>query len=221
MKFDINNPAFLQIAGASAPQSFIVIHTEQEDQAIFGITSDGAVRIKTIKDGKTKITSYPDGLDIGDVLFQFSNDANTDIFIYGKITEISVSDDVNVSGVTGVQTKSCESLISASISGCDNITDLDFSSNIYVDHLSVSGNTNLVSLNISNCLDLEALFLVGCSKLTEIVAVGMNESTARTLDEHISDLGSESITGTIVVRQGEPYDIQQAADRAGWTVIYQ
>lgn len=221
MKFDINNPAFLQIAGASAPQSFIVIYTEQEDQAIFGITSDGAVRIKTIKDGKTKITSYPDGLDIDDFLFQFSNDANTDIFIYGKITKIGVSDDVNISGVTGVQTKSCESLIRAYISGCDNITDLDFSSNIYVEYLSLSGNTNLVSLNISNCLELEYLYLDGCDNLTEIVAVGMNEYTAGILEEHIHRLGGGDITGTIVVRQEESYNIEQIAEQSGWTVIYQ
>ena len=221
MRFDINNPAFLQSAGALVPQSFIVIRTEQEDQAIFGITSDGAVRIKTIKDGKTKITSYPDGLNIDDVIFRFSNDANTDIFIYGKITRISVSDEVDVSGVTGIQTKSCESLIRAFISGCENITDLDFSSNIYIDYLSLSGNANLASLNISNCLELDSLSLTGCTKLTEIVAVGMNEYTAGTLEQHISDLGSESITGTIVVRQEESYDIEDAADQAGWTVIYQ
>ena len=221
MKFDINNPAFLQSAGALVPQSFIAIRTEQEDQAIFGITSDGAVRIKTIKDGKTKITSYPDGLNIDDVLFRLSNDANTDIFIYGKIIGISVSDDVDVTGVTSVQTKSCESLISASMSGCENLIDLDFSSNIYIDYLSIGNIPNLVSLNISNCLELEYLDLQGCTSLTNIVAVGMNEYTAGILEQHMTDLGRDGITGTIVLRQGETYGLEQVADNAGWTVIYQ
>lgn len=221
MKFNINNPAFLQIAGAIAPKSFIVIHTEQEDQAIFSLKSDGAVRIKTIKDGKTKITSYPDGLDIDEILFQFSNDANTDIFIYGKITDISVSDDVDVSGVTEVQTNSCESLIFASISGCENITDLDFSSNIHIYQLYIDGNTNLVSLNISNCLELGIFNLGGCDNLTEIVAVGMNEYTAGILKEHIHRLGGGDVTGTIVVRQEESYGIEQVAEQSGWNVIYQ
>lgn len=219
MKFDINNPAFLQIAGASAPQSFIAIHTEQEDQAIFGIKSDGAVRIKTIKDGKTKITSYPDGLAIEDVKFQLYNDANTDIFIYGKITEISVSDDVDVTGVTSVQTKSCESLTRATIAGCE-ITDLDFSSNFNINYLAID-LVEMVSLNISNCLGLEHLSLLGCNKLTEIFAVGMNEDTAGVLERYIDDAGHEGITGTIVVRQGESYGIEQAAGYAGWTVEYQ
>lgn len=221
MKFNIQNPAFMQSAGARPPQSFIVIHTEQENQDIFGLISDGAVRIKTIKDGKTKITSYPDGLNIVDALFSLSNDANTDIFIYGEITEISVSDDVNVSGVTDVKTKSCESLIKVSMGGCENITDLDFSSNINIDYLTVGNNISLVSLNISNCHELEYLYLTGCSNLTEIFAVGINEYTAGILEQHILDLGEEDITGTIVVRQEESYGIQQAADLAGWTVIYQ
>lgn len=173
MKFDIKNPDFLQAAGNH--RMVMRMTTSIENQAFFGMSANGVVYIDSIKNGEKvrKILVNPDNESV-----TIENDANTEIVVYGKVTDLIATDDNNT-GLTSLDVSKNTDLTTLECSGNIGLTSLDLSNNTALTHLScnacagltsldVSKNTNLTNLDCANCNGLTSLDLSKNAALTRL-----------------------------------------------------
>lgn len=117
MKFDINNPVFLQAAGSVSTESSIVARFTT-NEVIFQINrgTGGIVSITLTLDGE--LTTYSDDIDTDTGELLLIADAGTNITIRGDITSLTdAKDDGIYTALEYLDISKCRSLESLSLSG--------------------------------------------------------------------------------------------------------
>ena len=151
MRFGINNPAFLQ-AGGNSP-SFIRMTTSVEDQAFNNLSASGVVYIDSVKNGEKVRQTLVNPNDASVIV---SNDANTEIVVYGRVTLLDVGVDLN-SGITSLDVSKSTALTTLECYDCKGLTSLDVSKNAALTTLDCN-NTDLTSLDVSKNTALTELY---------------------------------------------------------------
>ena len=197
IKMNLNNPAFLQMAGnaqAQAKEYISFVDTGGNPQ--IKLSCDGGLRIVSTYNGK-KITQTLSNISQQAVSIQ--SDPNTEIFIYGKVTvfDTIVSRPGGTTKISELNTLYAKSL-----------TYLDCNSN-QITSLDVSENTALTTLI---CDDIETLLAID--------GIGVNENVATSIAGAITN--ATSVDGTVTLRQGDEFNqtIIDAAMDKGWDVQY-
>ena len=156
MKFNLNNPAFLQAGGNSLFSMRMT--TSIENQEFFELSANGVVYIDSIKNGvkvrKTLVSPDAERVTI-------ENDADTEIVVWGAVTNLVASDDGNT-GLTSLDVSKNTALTFLGCSGCTGLTSLDVSKNTALIELVCSGCTGLTSLDVSKSIALTFLECVDC-----------------------------------------------------------
>ena len=206
MKFNLNNPAFLQMAGNSTFSMRMT--TSVENQEFFELSANGVVYIDSVKNGvkvrKTLVS--PD-----EEFVAIENDANTEIVILGEVTVLNASDDGNT-GLTSIDVSKNPALTELNFGGCTSLislnvqnpalaelsctktglTSIDLSktpalTEFYCNYtrltsLDVSKNTELTYLALKNCTELILLDIQNTELLADgylFVDLGTNLTTLR------------------------------------------
>lgn len=184
MKFDINNPAFLQAAGNNQKIQSITRFVLTEDSGgSIDLSSNGTVTVQYIQGGERVSDTY-------------SNLNNTPITvptgvlitIYGAITEINpyagemLFESIDVSestalkvlccnDTTSVQSldlSKCTSLEKLYLSYCAGLESLDVTKCIALKELNCNGCGLLSSLDVSHNTNLETLILSYCNAMADL-----------------------------------------------------
>ena len=239
IKMNLNNPAFLQMAGnaqAQAKEYISFVDTGGNPQ--IKLSCDGGLRIVSTYNGK-KITQTLSNISQQAVSIQ--SDPNTEIFIYGKVTVFDTivsrpGGTTKISELNTLYAKSltyldCNSnqLTSLDVSEntaltnlyCDinQLTSLDVSANTALTDLSC-GSNQLTSLDVSANTALTDLYCGSNSTLLTIDGIGVDESVATNIASAITY--ATSVDGTVTLRQGDEFNqtIIDAAMDKGWDVQY-
>ena len=184
MRFGINNPAFLQ-AGGNSP-SFIRMTTSVEDQAFNNLSASGVVYIDSVKNGEKVRQTLVNPNDASVIV---SNDANTEIVVYGRVTLLDVGVDLN-SGITSLDVSKSTALTTLECYDCKGLTSLDVSKNAALTTLDCN-NTDLTSLDVSKNT---ALTTLDCGN-TDFTSLDVSKNTAlTTLDCSYTDLTSLDVS---------------------------
>ena len=239
MKMNLNNPAFLQMAGnaqAQAKEYISFVDTGGNPQ--IKLSCDGGLRIVSTYNGK-KITQTLSNISQQAVSIQ--SDPNTEIFIYGKVTvfDTIVSRPGGTTKISELNTLYAKSLTYLDCNS-NQITSLDVSENTALTYLGcsynqltsldVSANTALTDLNCKSnqltSLDVSentALTTLICDDIETLLAIdgiGVNENVATSIAGAITN--ATSVDGTVTLRQGDEFNqtIIDAAMDKGWDVQY-
>ena len=162
MKFDIQNPAFLQVAGNHL--KVMRMTTSVEDQEFFELSANGVVYIDSIKNGekvrKTLVSPNNEFVAI-------ENDADTEIVVWGDVTYLNAGDDGNT-GLTFLDASKNNALTHLNCISCTGLTSLDFSKNTALTSLECGYCTGLTSLDVSKNNALTSLNCYSCTGLTSL-----------------------------------------------------
>ena len=238
MKFNVNNPAFLQsasnIGGAGEYISFV---DSTGNPQIYQLSAIGDVTIQSIYNGDPISQTVTNPTDAS---IRIQSDANTEVVLFGKITKLYCQPaPIGYTHLTSIDVSHAKSLTYLNCS-TNQLTSLDVSANtaltdLYcysnqLTSLDVSANTALTYLNCSTnqltSLDVSAntaLTGLDCSNnqtLLTIDGIGVNESVADSIASAITD--ASSVDGTATLRQGDEFNqtIIDAAMEKGWDVQY-
>lgn len=195
MKFNLNNPAFLQ---AASQKSNVTLLTFSSGSPTINYGCSSEILVEFIKDGTPETMVLQPQL-YGYQAVTINSDANSTIKMKGDLTYIG--------GHSG----------SGDFSG---ITEIDVTKNIALKTLYVyTGAEGLTSIDISKNKNLSTL-LLGTASLETIRAIAINSSVANTIATTIRT--GESATGTVFLRNGDEFNstISDAATERGWTVEY-
>lgn len=238
MKFGINNPAFLQMAGNRAKPEFCVLTFSSGTPKAL-VNSVGGFDVKYMYGG-IELTKHYDGGDY--VTIELENDVATPIYLIGKITSLSGTSDFEwfrtLSSIDVSNAKSLEELwVDASqistvnlanntnlkkliARDCIYLENLDLSQNPYITSLSISNNERIGELNIMGIVNLEYFEVYNVTSLTQIKAWAVSEIVLEAVADLIGN--STSSSGTVTLRTGDPLnsDVEIAAQNKGWTVEY-
>ena len=187
------SPVFLQAASninrtPVEPVGEIKLRYNAKNQSV-ELSCDGEIEVAYIQNGVAKKDTYT---DLSSTEVYFGCDANTDVVITGKVTEIDLS--------------SKDNLTSAKISNTA-LTQLNCSSCYALTSLDLSTNTALTKLNCSNCIKVEVIY-----------ALAENSDVADAIAGLITN--AESETGTVYVNSADTHysTIETAANDKGWTI---
>lgn len=124
MKFDINNPAFLQSAGANTP-SLILLWYKNDGQKYIDLDSQTKVEVSYYRAGSVETTTYtPENGQIR-VIIPEDFDANSAVSIKGNVSSIydSLRDDIYIS-LTYIDLCDAKSLTSIELGSLDWLTEI-------------------------------------------------------------------------------------------------
>lgn len=171
MKFNVNNPAFLQAAShVDGVEKIIMMFSEANQGAT--ITSVGGITVKSIANG-VPVENVIDNPSY----VSFSSDANTPIIIEGKVTKVNGNPGSGyLEKLIYIDTEMAKSLTSLKCEGCSGMTEINVSKNIQLTDIDLSG-TPITSIDISNNKQLESLVLMQTS-ITSL-DVSNNEQLSR------------------------------------------
>ena len=197
IKMNLNNPAFLQMAGNAQAQAkeYISFVDATGNPQIFKLSAIGDVTIQSIYNGEPISQTVANPTDTG---IQIQSDANTEVVLYGKITKLY----------------------------CDpgpgyftDFTNIDVAHAKSLTYLSCGGN-QLTSLDVSANTALTDLYCDSNSTLLTIDGIGVDESVATNIASAITY--ATSVDGTVTLRQGDEFNqtIIDAAMDKGWDVQY-
>ena len=237
MKFNFNNPAWLQGAGNAQAKEYISFVDASGNPQIHQLSAIGDVSIVSTYNGvqTTQLLTSPNEETVN-----IQSDPNTQVFLYGKITKLYCDSGegtftdfttLDVSKSKSLTYLDCSSnqLTSLDLSANTALTYLDCSSN-QLTSLDLSANTALTNLrctvNQLTSLDLSAntaLTNLDCGSndyITTINAVAVNSDVASTIAGVITY--ATSVDGTVTLRQGDEFNqtIIDAAMDKGWDVQY-
>lgn len=237
MKFGINNPAFLQMAGNRKSGDTESITINLSGGGINGISGVGKITLKGSKNGEPKTVTFTDpdkesaSFDTGTVTIQ------------GAVTELDLTDNgAYMCSVSSLDLSKAHSLVRLSCRGslgalnvstcpdleflylaeCSNLGSLNASSNPKLNILRLvapgAEQTNgLRTINFINSTVLSNLILAETDVIETMYVTIPNSSVA----DAIAGAINRSVTsGTIHFRQGGEYDqtVIDAATAKGWTV---
>ena len=174
IKMNLNNPAFLQMAGnaqAQAKEYISFVDTGGNPQ--IKLSCDGGLRIVSTYNGK-KITQTLSNISQQAVSIQ--SDPNTEIFIYGKVTvfDTTVSRPGGTTKISELNTLYAKSLTYLNCNS-NQLTSLDVSEKTALTYLSCSYN-QLTSLDVSANTALTDL---NCTS-NQLTSLDVSENTALT-----------------------------------------
>ena len=172
MKMNLNNPAFLQMAGNSQAKEYIsFVDTNGNPQ--IKLSCDGDLQIISTYNGDKTIQTLS---NISQQTVSIQSDPNTEIFIYGKVTlfDTQVTYPGGTTKISELNTLYAKSLTYLNCSG-NGLTSLDVSENTALAHLNCSNN-ELTSLDVS---ENTALTYLNCNN-NELTSLDVSENTALT-----------------------------------------
>ena len=194
MKMNLNNPAFLQMAGNAQAKEYISFVASSGSPRIPILSAIGDVTVVSTYNGveTTQLLTSPNEKSVS-----VQSDPNTQVFLYGKITKFVCDPRQGQLNITTLNVTKAKSLTYLSCSS-NQLTSLD-----------VSANTALTSLSCSNNVNI-----------TAIQSVAVNSNVANSIANLISD--ATSVDGTVTLRQGDEFNqtIIDAAMDKGWDVQY-
>ena len=177
MKFDIQNPSFLQSASAKSNE-MITFVDKDGTPTIYKLSGNGEIKIISTVDGEENIRIIPSPVDFETVL---NSDAETQVTIIGKVTKMYCDPGpgtfTNISQIDLTKAKSlkvfqthydllseidvtkCLNLEDLSLNSC-RLSSIDVTKNTKLKQLSLLENS-IRSIDLSNNLDLEYLELDG------------------------------------------------------------
>ena len=237
MKFNLNNPAFLQMAG-NVPAKEYISFVDTKGNPQIKLSCDGDLQIVSTYNGDEMIQTLS---NISQQAVSIQSDPNTEIFIYSKITSFDtlVTYPGGTTKISELNTLHAKSLTYLDC-GTNQITSLDVSANTALKYLNCSNN-QLTSLDVSANTALEnlrcnsnqltsldvsantALTNLTCGNnlnITVIQSVAVNSSVANQIASLITN--ATSTTGTVTLRNGDEFNstISDAATTKGWTIEY-
>lgn len=180
MKFNLNNPAFLQMAGNAQAKEYITMVFSAADQSAI-ISAEGDLLVTTIKNGQIvdAVYSNPSSQKIS-----FEADENSVVTLTGKVKSIyGGNGPFYLSNLISIDVTHAKSLISLK-AGEAKVSSLDVSQNTALTELSI-GNA-LTSLDVSKNAALTFLS-VGSLSLTSL---DVSKNTALTY----LNIGNTAIT---------------------------
>lgn len=210
MKFDINNPAFLQAAGNNQKIQSITRFVLTEDSGgSIDLSSNGTVTVQYIQGGERVSDTYSN-LNYTPITVP----TGVLITIYGAITEINpyagemLFESIDVSestalkvlccnDTTSVQSldlSKCTSLEKLYLSYCAGLESLDVTKCIALKELNCNGCGLLTSLDVSHNTNLESLSVSYCDAMTELDI--RNTASLTELDLNDSAIRELQVAGT-------------------------
>ena len=238
MKFNIQNPAFLQAAGTvggTLETRFVLV----EGQNQIGLSSNGEVIVKSIQGGEVVRETYG---ELSNTIVTINADASTEVVIYGDVTKIDniiqypqnifasldVSKNtaltylacVNCTGLTSLDMSKNTALTYLDCNGCTGLTNLNVSKNTALTDFDCDGCTGLTSLDVSKNTALTYFVCGNCTGLTSINGIAVDSNVSTAIASAITD--ATSVDGTVTLRQGDEFNqtIIDAAMEKGWDVQY-
>lgn len=238
MKFDINNPAFMQSAGNTPKALFakMIYSNASESGDFLDLSSNGDVIITTTHNGVVREDTYQ---NVSDLNVYLEYDPGTLITIKGDLTMLD-----------GYHWPvDCTYL---NVKRCPNLTNLQiyFYKGDYLDLMDkvnlekfyiLSSDVKTIVLNSSNlnntaiyrCLELEYVDISRCAqvgfaagmtrlnnKLKTIKARAINDGLVTDISTLLAS--TEITNGVLILQTGDSHNTQaaQAATTKGWTVEY-
>ena len=175
--------AFAKAASAHVqklPENYIIIKATSIDPILKSITCHGDVVVISTKNGSQLKESYR---DLDNVQLSIQADADTNVIIYGDITQFVVKQyGQGCSDLTEINTSHAPNLTKLICDGNNNITSLDVSNNNKLTSLSVEWCRGLSSIDLQNNLLLGSFSAKG-SALTALSISGLNELHSINLEE--------------------------------------
>lgn len=159
MKFNIQNPSFLQM-GCVKAKNFVCLISSEQNVEIPGVTANGDVIVESTYQGR-KITQNIIS-PVVETTINVQSDADTPVFLYGDVTYL----DCSSLKLTSLDLSKDRSLTTLNCSSCKQITSLDLTQNKSLTKLECS-YTNLTSLDLSQNIALQE-FTCGYSKMTAL-----------------------------------------------------
>lgn len=234
--------AFMNAAGqVGKGQNKLSFVSGDADLAIFRLSCEGEIVIRTVKGGEAHTETYS---NLADAAISLSCDANTLVTITGNVTTLvfynSVVDPEEPVNISDLNVSKCKSLAILSIAWCQNLTSIDLSANTELaafdcsyctglTTLDLSANTALIDLFVHYCtglasLDLTAntllehLICLSCTGLTTIKYPGTNEDVSTAIADAITN--ATAADGTVYTDSAAAYysTIATAATTKGWTI---
>ena len=171
MKMNLNNPAFLQMAGNAGISECVVLRYSTQDQSAI-VSCLGDLTVSSIKNGIAHEEHFS---NLNNFAITFNSDENRDIILYGRITSLSGGNGpYRFEELNYISVKNAKSLTSLDCSR-SQISSLDVSKNTALTSLSCSG-TQISSLDVSKNTALTSLI---CSS-TQISSLDVTQNTALT-----------------------------------------
>ena len=231
MVTDFPSAPFLQMGCAKqAAKNYMKLQYNSANPTI-SIVSDDKVVVESIKNGIRQKSNYSVH---GEMLIAISADANTEIVIYGNITELNCDSDkklvaLSVENNEELKVLSCFKgrLTSLDLTNNANLIELNCKYNLLTS-LDLSNNTKLTALN---CFDnqITILNLSVCTELSQMFNLPItidiiyypatNSSVSARIANHISSANT-SADGTVYTDSAGAYyqTIADAATAKGWTI---
>ena len=200
MKFDINNPSFLQgasrVGGAGEYISFV---DSTGNPQIYQLSAIGDVTIQSIYNGEPISQTVTNPTDTG---VQIQSDANTEVVLYGKITKLDCDSGPGFfTDFTNIDVSHAKSLTSLNC-GANQLTSLDVSANAALTNLNCGAN-QLTSLDISANAALTYL-ICGGNQLTSLdVSANTALTSLRCNDNQLTSLDVSANTALTILVCGK------------------
>lgn len=180
MKFDINNPAFMQAACAGVDDPitrFSIISSEQQVK----MSCDGDIIVETTVSGEIRQASYS---NLENAIIALN--ANGNVVVYGKLTLLENYPPYPHDQFTSVDITENRYMKKLIILGSGGITELDLKKNIGLRYLDV-GYSGLHTLDVSKLRKLELLHLGNLLSVTDVNLNGLKLS-----GENFGGFGTDS-----------------------------
>ena len=185
MKMNLNNPAFLQMAGNAKAEEYISFVDASGSPQIYQLSAIGDVSVVSTYNGvqTTQLLTSPNEETVN-----IQSDPNTQVFLYGKITKLNC--DPGAGMFTDFTTLDVTKAKSLTYLSCyDNqLISLDVSANTELIYLNCSNN-QLTSLDVSASTELtnlkcnnNQLTSLDVSASTKLTLLSCNENQLTSLD---------------------------------------
>ena len=211
--------------------------SEKDDESVI-LSANGLVYIDSVKNGENvrQVLSSPNNL-----IVSISNDADTDIAIYGavydfkamnytnaKISSINTSGNnalkrleiQNNTGLTSLDTSKNTELTYLYCYSCTGLTSIDVSKNTALTYLYCSNCQNLLMLNIKNTAELmdDIILDQSMANLTTLQVAGTSAWAYEQVESWLSDYAPDG--GKIYVDENTPQGVITEAEGKSWEVVY-
>lgn len=217
MKFNLNNPAFLQAASNVGGEMPVTRFVFVEGKNQVKLSSRGKVIIESVQGGDIVRETYG---ALNDTIVTINADGGSEVVIYGAVTILSNNVNYPQNIFLSINVSENIALTGLYCDNCEGLTSLDVSKNIALTDLGCTSCMGLTSIDVSKNIALTYLGLSRCKGLTSIIGIAVNSNVSAGIATAITD--ATSVDGTVTLRQGDEFNqtIIDAAMEKGWDVQY-
>lgn len=178
MKFNLNNPAFLQMAGNVGGEKTVTRFVFVEGQNQVQLSANGSAVIESVQDGEIVRETYS---ALNDTAVTINADSDTEVVIYGAVTKFSIYPTFPHDVIKSLDVSKNTALTYLGLGGCKSLASLDVSENTVLNFLNLGDCTSLTSLDVSKNNALTYLNLgMSLGEYSGLTSLDVSKNTALT-----------------------------------------